>query len=50
MMMNGETFYGRHTAQHQLQSSKTKVKKDSKVQEHPIKTEGVIVMTSIFPL
>ena len=28
MMIYGETFYGRHTAQHQLQQSKIKVKKD----------------------
>ena len=27
MMMYGETFYGCHTAQHQLQQSKIKVKK-----------------------
>ena len=25
MEMDGETFYGRHTAQHQLQQSKIKV-------------------------
>ena len=28
MVMYGETFYGRHTAQHQLQKSKVKAKKD----------------------
>ena len=28
--MYGETFYGRHTAQHQLQQSKMKVKKKKK--------------------
>ena len=28
MMIYGETFYGRHTAQHQLQYSKIKVKQD----------------------
>ena len=28
MMMYGETFYGHHTAQHQLQQGKIKLKKD----------------------
>ena len=28
--MYGETFYGRHTAQHKLQPSKIKVNKDCK--------------------
>ena len=28
MMIFGETFYGRHTAQHQLQKSEIKIKND----------------------
>ena len=42
MMTYGETFYGRHTAQHQIQYSEIKVKKDClwKQRTHKITKNG----------
>ena len=50
MMMYGETFYGCHTAQHLLQESKIKVKKDGlwKQRTHKIRKIGDSVSVSFF--
>ena len=41
MVMYGETFYGRHTAQHQLQWSQIKIRNESfKSNENIHKKEG----------
>ena len=43
MMMYGEAFYGPHTAQHQLQQSKIKAKKETKnTQNHENRSLGLI--------
>ena len=39
--MYGETFYGRHTAQHQLQRRRIKIKKMSSIKNIDKKEDGL---------